>query len=157
MNFRGRPLKPIHIAYLIVLLAFLWIIFQSIQGETQSFSTARTQLNEFVPPVFSAGFKVSAVTDVVAATGITVSTTEIQRIQSSTAGDSDISADPQIANGYEGQLAIFHCEDDTKTVTFDDGTGLHTTAAASFTCGARDMIIFLYINADWVEQYRANN
>lgn len=93
----------------------------------------------------------SSVTDIVAASGVTVSA-YVMQIQSSTAGNCDISASPQIADGQaDGQHVFFMGSDDTKTVQFDDGTGL--VLSASCTLGDRDVLHLIYMATDdvWVQ------
>jgi len=100
-------------------------------------------------------------TNVVAADGITAAQNlnSNLRIQCSGAGNCDISANPQIADGTDGQVLEVECQDDTKTVQFDDGNGLVLQGGTAFTCGQYDVIKFVYNStADaWIEHYRSNN
>jgi hypothetical protein len=81
------------------------------------------------------------------------------RIQSATSGSTDITADPQIAEGFDGQKITLEGMDDTKTVKLDNGTGLKLAGGASFTLGEDDVLV-LHYNASkqlWIENSRSNN
>jgi len=108
--------------------------------------------------------KVKTLLNVVAATGITpVSTAHchvITPIQSSTAGDLNITAIPQIAaGGFTGQLLTVIGQDDTKTVTLDDGDGLKTDNGLSMTLGLDDIwhAMWSATSSAWVEVSRVDN
>ena len=90
-------------------------------------------------------------------TGITVTRT-IMRIQGS-GGAIDITADPQIAAGSDGQMIILKGESNANTVKLDNGAGLALQGAVPFTMGAGDMIKFVYDagNSIWYEISRADN
>ncbi len=111
--------------------------------------------NIFVPSL-------STTQDIVAANGITatqVANYSSIHIQSSTAGNCDISANPQIAAGTDGQILYFIGEHDTKTVQFDDGNGLQTAAGASRTLGLGDIFVVMYnaANTVWREISYSDN
>lgn len=83
----------------------------------------------------------------------------IIRIQSATAGAVDITANPQIEAGFDGQVITIEGEDDTKTVQLDDGDGLKLAGAASFVLGEYD-VITLHYNGNkkiWIENNRSDN
>lgn len=105
---------------------------------------------------------ISDTLNIVAANGITaaqVATYSIIVVQSSTAGNCDISANPQIAAGTNGQRITFIGGDDTRTVQFDDGTGLQLAGATSFTMGKGDVLVLIYstVAGFWIEQSRSDN
>jgi len=72
-------------------------------------------------------------------------------------GPIDITANPQIgAATYEGQLLEIWGNDDTNTVKFDDGTGLHL-GAASRVLGKDDLLELRFIGSVWVEKQFQDN
>ena len=89
---------------------------------------------------------------ITAAGGITVTKT-IMRV----AGDSgaiDITANPQIIAGTDGQVVIIQGTHDTNTVTLDDGNGL--ALSAQCVLAAQDNITLMYDSGDaeWIETSR---
>ena len=54
------------------------------------------------------------------------------RMISATAGDTNVTAVPQVLAGFDGQLITLFGEDDTKTVTLHDGDGLKLSAGITF-------------------------
>lgn len=101
----------------------------------------------------------SAVNSVVAATGLTsaMCNSYTVLVESSTAGNCDISANPQIADGYDGQFIKITGTSDTKTVQFDDGNGLELPY--SITLGIRDHLLLQYFSTWdlWVYAGNVNN
>lgn len=75
----------------------------------------------------------------------------------SEAAASDLSDNPQIVDGYDGQIITIIGSSDTNTLTLDDGTGL--LLSAQCVLGAGDTITLVYITAlsGWVEVSRSNN
>ena len=71
-------------------------------------------------------------------------------------GAIDITADPQIVNGFTGQTILI-IGDDSHTLTLDDGAGLQLAGGASCVLGVNDMIKLIYVNDDWVEMWRVDN
>lgn len=100
---------------------------------------------------------ISAVIDVVAANGIASIADQTLIIQSSTAGDCDITANPQIVAGTAGQHLYLIGNDNTKTVTLQDGTGVSLNDAQPFTFGDTDTMHLIYKGSEWVEVARSNN
>lgn len=102
-------------------------------------------------------FTPSATVDITAAGGLTVTNTNM-RIQGDS-GEIDITADPQIADGEDGQMVIIQGDNDTNTVTFDDGTGLALEGGISTTMGKGDILQLIYDLGDdlWYEVSRSNN
>jgi len=103
----------------------------------------------------------SSIVDVVAATGIPNVDFDVIYIRSSTAGETTITANPQIPvpSDSASKKVIFIGTDNTKTVTFVNGNGLATAGGQPFTLGLNDMIVFVYstVNSIWVEQSRSDN
>lgn len=79
------------------------------------------------------------------------------RVQSATAGNVDITADPQINIGFDGQRINVEGNDAVKTVKLDDGDGLQLTGGASFTLAVGDTISFHYNLTKnlWIENTRS--
>ena len=94
----------------------------------------------------------SSDTAITAAGGITV-TKAIMRVTGD-GGAIDITADPQIAAGTDGQVVIIQGTHDTNTVTLDDGTGL--ALSAQCVLAAQDNITLMYDSGDseWIETSR---
>ncbi|GEM_PF-1764531 len=99
----------------------------------------------------------SATTNITAAGGITV-TKGIMRIQGN-GGAIDITADPQVVAGQDGQLVVLQGDSNTNTVKLDNGTGLQLAGGVSFTLGKGDIIEFTYDSGDtlWYEIRRSDN
>ena len=93
---------------------------------------------------------------VVDATGITNAMFS-RFIYYSEAAATNITADPQIANGSAGQLITIIGSSDTNTLTLDDGAGLRLTG--QMVLGIGDNITLLYESTigDWTEISRSNN
>lgn len=94
---------------------------------------------------------VSSIQDIVAATGLSAVSDINMRIQSSTTGDSIVTANPPIVAGSLGQILTLFGADNIKTVTFTDGNGIKLDTGQSITLGLDDNISFKYINTNWVE------
>jgi len=73
------------------------------------------------------------------------------------AGASDLTDNPQIVAGRDGQIITIIGSSDVNTLTLDDGTGL--LLSAQCVLGAGDTITLVYITAlsGWVETARSNN
>lgn len=71
-------------------------------------------------------------------------------------GAVDITANPQIVDGYSGQIVTFIGGSDSNTLTFDDGNGL-SLPGGQCILGQDDILVLRYhIWRDlWVEQYRS--
>ena len=102
-------------------------------------------------------YSVSSVIDIVAANGLTSITDPIMRVQSSTAGDALVTANPQIVSGSEGEYLTVVGNDDTKTVTFTTGNGLKLDNGQNFTLGFNDILELLFVNSLWTEVSRKDN
>jgi hypothetical protein len=74
-------------------------------------------------------------------------------------GAVDISANPQIVHGFDGQRITLEGTSATNTVKLDDGDGLKLAGGASFTIGEYDVISFHFnVNKSlWIENSRSNN
>ena len=95
---------------------------------------------------------------VVAGTGITAAMLS-PVMYFNTAAAIDITADPQIADGYDGQEILIVGSSDTNTLTLEDGTGIQLEAAASMVLGVGDNIRLIYITVLdlWLQVSRSNN
>ena len=71
----------------------------------------------------------------------------------------DITANPQIAAGVDGQEISIVGLSDVNTLKFDTGTGLRLSTGTSCTLGLGDVIAFRYIASlnVWIEIYRRDN
>lgn len=111
--------------------------------------------------VYKLSLTPSDIVEIVDSNGITSAqmTNTNLRIQSASAGNCDIYSTPQIADGVDGQELRIECQDDTKTVQFDEGDGLDLDRDISFTCGEHDVLKLVYNSDDdvWVEDYRKDN
>ena len=96
----------------------------------------------------------SAVANITAGGGITVTNAHM-RVQGD-GGAVDITANPQIAAGVEGEFLLLQGASDTNTVTLDHGTGLHLHGG-SYTMRDHDYILFSYDDVDneWEEITRS--
>ncbi len=92
----------------------------------------------------------SSTQNITAAGGITVTKAHM-RIQGD-GGPIDITADPQIVAGTDGQRVMLEGESNTNTVKIDQGTGIHLHGG-SVTLGLYDVITFYYDSAasSWEE------
>ena len=74
------------------------------------------------------------------------------------AGAVNISANPQIAAGQDGQVVIIQGKSNVNTVLFEDDNGLALSGGVSFTMGDRDTITFVYDAGDglWIEIARSD-
>ena len=95
---------------------------------------------------------------IVAGTGITDITKTYSKIQGS-GGAVDITADPQMVDGADGQIVYLKGDSDTNTVTIDDGAGFQLAGAASFVMGKGDILTVIYDSTDdlWIEISRSDN
>jgi hypothetical protein len=95
---------------------------------------------------------------VVDATGITIYMLA-DIMYYSEAAATDISANPQIVDGYNGQKITILGSSDVNTLTLDDSNGLQLAGAAQCVLGAGDSITFTYSSTLdlWIEISRSNN
>lgn len=90
----------------------------------------------------------STTQSIVAGTGITSAMFKpIIRIAGS-GGPVDITANPQIADGTDGQVIVFQGDSDTNTVKFDNGTGISLNSGANCVLGQGDTLILQYDSGD---------
>jgi len=104
--------------------------------------------------------KIDTLVSVVAGTGISSisdNSDVIVPVESSTAGDTTITANPAIVAGHDGQRLTIIGTDNTKTVTFNDGNGLALDNGQSFTLGENDILELIYYNSLWIEITRKDN
>ena len=102
----------------------------------------------------------AGIQDITALGGIKINASTqdvLVRIQSATAGSVDLTANPQIDAGFDGQRINLEGNDATKTVKLDDGDGLQLTGGASFTLAVGDTISFHYnlTKELWIENTRS--
>lgn len=103
----------------------------------------------------------SGTNTIVAAEGITIAmiTKKAILVAGDGAGTTDISVNPQIAAGQNGQEIVLIGTSDTNLVKLDNGNGLQLSAATSFTLGAGDIMQLIYVDSigKWVEISRTDN
>jgi hypothetical protein len=89
---------------------------------------------------------------------ITCLNTTSSRLSNSSGGAIDLTSNPQVADGQDGQICIIQVIS-TNTVKIDDGTGLQLAGGVSFTMGQGDILALQYNSGlgDWYEMYRADN
>jgi hypothetical protein len=99
----------------------------------------------------------SSTTNIVGAAGLTV-TNGIMRIQGN-GGAVTVSANPQIADGVDGQVVVIKASNNTNTVKFNSGSGLRLQGNLPFTMGLGDMLTLMYDAGEdlWIEVSRADN
>jgi len=95
--------------------------------------------------------KPSTVTDITAAGGITV-TNATMRVQGD-GGPINITANPQIVAGADGQFIFLIGQDDTNTIQLADGNGLHLLSGSPLFLGKGDYLNMQYdsVDAVWKE------
>ena len=83
----------------------------------------------------------------------------IIRVQSSTTSACNISANPQITDGFDGQELIIEGSDSTKTVQLNNGTGLQLAGGVAMVLKQGDVIKLHYNSTRslWIENYRSIN
>ena len=98
----------------------------------------------------------STIVNISSGTGITADKT-IMNIQGN-GGPIDISINPQITAGIDGQYLILKGSSDINTVKLDDGMGLTLEGGIPFTLGSKDTIILIYdvSSSTWLETSRSN-
>lgn len=121
---------------------------------TLAFTFNSTTPSFTTPTITTLKLSTGAVTNIVAANGITATATYMQIAGSG--GAVDISANPQIAVGTNGQMLYLQGTSDTNTVRFDDGTGLKLNSASFFILGDNDTISFVFQSGIWIELSRNN-
>jgi len=77
------------------------------------------------------------------------------RVISATAGDTNVTVNPRISTGFDGQVITLMGEDNTKTVTLADGDGLKL--GSSITLKEHTSLVLEYNEAKklWIEKARA--
>lgn len=81
------------------------------------------------------------------------------RVISATSSNVDITSNPQIEYGFDGQVITVAGSDNTRTVQLDNGDGLKLANGTSFILGEDDVITF-HFNGNkklWIEHTRSNN
>ena len=101
----------------------------------------------------------TAVQTIVAATGITAAMLSRNVLVQGSAGNIDITANPQIAAGAHGQIVTFIGQHNTNTVQFDTGTGLTLEGGSACILGLGDTLTLIMDTglSLWCEQSRSNN
>ncbi|MHC4634571.1 MAG: hypothetical protein ACYSYU_05070 [Planctomycetota bacterium] len=77
------------------------------------------------------------------------------RIISATAGDTNVTANPRVSLGFDGQVITLVGEDDTKTVTLADGNGLKLSASITLKEHTNLVLEYNKAKALWIEKGRA--
>jgi len=74
-------------------------------------------------------------------------------------GATDITADPQISAGQNGDILTIHGTSDTNYIKLENGTGIELKGGESFTIGNNDVITLVYdsTKSKWVETSRQKN
>lgn len=91
-----------------------------------------------------------------AATGITAAMLS-RMIYFNTAAAINITANPQIANGANGQIITIIGSSDTNTLTLDDTDGLRLTGQCILGIGDNITLLYEGTIGDWIEISRSNN
>lgn len=102
------------------------------------------------------GQEASAVTEIDSNVGIRVIST-LMRVISSTSGNVDITANPQVSKGFDRQTLTIEGNSDIKTVQLDNGNGLDLKGG-TMILGEGDVIGLHYnaVRSVWIENYRNN-
>ncbi len=113
------------------------------------FNAVQNQVNFGSPPSIN--------TPISAATGIRLKSDKM-RVISATAGNTTITANPQISAGFDGQQIVIEGLDNTKTVTISNGLGVSLKSGATFVLGADDIIEFSFNKSKdlWIEKNNNN-
>lgn len=77
------------------------------------------------------------------------------RVISVTAGDTNVTANPRVSAGFDGQTITIVGEDDTKTVTLADGNGLKLSASITFKEHTNWVGEYNEAKKLWIEKARA--
>jgi len=105
-------------------------------------------------------FVPSSVNSVAASSGITSSMLDktLIKIQGD-GGAVDITANPQIVDGVDGQVIILKGDHNTNTVQIDDGDGVALNNGTAFVMGKGDVLKLYYDGTDdiWYEISRSKN
>ena len=72
-------------------------------------------------------------------------------------GAIDITANPQIAAGSNGDILCLKGNSDVNTLTIDNGTGVVLTGGVSFVLRNNDTLVLAYNGTNWVENSRSEN
>lgn len=94
--------------------------------------------------------------NVVAGTGITSAMLNDYMLYTGSSAI-DISANPQVAAGYDGQKITIVGSSDTNTLTLDDGTGLILSGQCVLGVGDAITLVYNKTFSYWVEITRSNN
>jgi hypothetical protein len=82
-------------------------------------------------------------------TGITI------RVVSASAGNVTVTANPQVESGFDGQLITIVGEDNTRTVTLNDGTGLKLSGTIVLKENTNLVLEYNAHKSVWIEKSRA--
>lgn len=77
------------------------------------------------------------------------------RIISVTAGDTNVTANPRVSPGFDGQFITLMGEDDIKTVTLADGNGLKLSSSITLKEHTSLVLEFNKAKSLWIEKSRA--
>lgn len=77
------------------------------------------------------------------------------RVISGSAGDTNVTANPRVSTGFDGQVITIVGEDNTKTVTLADGNGLKLSAGITFKEHTNLVVEYNAEKKLWIEKTRA--
>jgi len=114
------------------------------------FTQLTSKVNYGTPP--------SQTLDLSASSQIPATSTNM-RIQGSSAGTTELTSNPQIVTGFDGQKITLEGMSDTNIIKVIDGNGLQLQGGAPFEMGLGDTITLHYNKSRdlWIENYRSNN
>lgn len=114
------------------------------------FNNSKNEINQGEPP--------SAIQSITAADGIKVTSQRTGitiRVASATAGNVTVTANPQVTPGFDGQLITIVGEDNVRTVTLNNGTGLALSAAIILKENTNLVLEYNANKSVWIEKSRA--
>lgn len=126
--------------------------------ENNEFSSAWNKWFEEVKDEVNRGEIPKETQNINAVDGISVvspRTNLLMRVISASSGDANITKNPQITFGFDGQVITLIGQDDTKTVTLHDGDGLHLSSGITLKKNTNLVLRFDKNQNLWIEQSRA--
>jgi len=137
---------------------YIGFLADSVIGTTASRTAFEAEDNYSIALKAASGAMIESVSStqsIVAGTGIADVEWKNILVESSTAGDTTVTANPAIATlGVGGQSIRVIGTDDVKTVTFNHGNGLSLDNGEPITLGENDTLDLVYIGTTWLETGR---